>query len=301
MSDVFSYFYFYRMMLHLWIFYDPRFGIQGSGVKYNAHALWRNWTGDVTNWVCSYFPIKSVLIYDCLPEVDLNCHLSKDFYKVVKFDSKLCCHNKTSKCHKKLKLSQSFSQIFARGMFCSFVKQMKLFRTKPRAGGRSRWWDPPSPLDTSRRPRFVSRMTIVLSMMWWFIQEMRKPGCNGGVCFCNTENYCNDRHAVRRSGQRQFNIYIVCHDQIDICSGYQGASRVSGGAASRQVGPEVSGGGAGGQGRGGAGPGHQLWGPGDGQWRDDGHGDIMGPDTDMSQITRPVLITSAASNNHKQI
>ena len=45
-----------------------RFGIQGSGVKYNAHALWRNWT-DVTNWVCSYYPINSALIYDCIPEV----------------------------------------------------------------------------------------------------------------------------------------------------------------------------------------------------------------------------------------
>merc|ERR1719433_736369 len=25
-------------------------------------------------------------------------------------------------------------------------------------------------------------------------KEMRRPGCNGGVCYCNTENYCNDRH-----------------------------------------------------------------------------------------------------------
>ena len=25
-------------------------------------------------------------------------------------------------------------------------------------------------------------------------KEMRKPGCNGGVCFCNKNNYCNDRH-----------------------------------------------------------------------------------------------------------
>ena len=27
-------------------------------------------------------------------------------------------------------------------------------------------------------------------------KEMRKPGCNGGVCYCNKENYCNDRHKV---------------------------------------------------------------------------------------------------------
>ena len=73
---------------------------------------------------------------------------------------------------------------------------------------------------------------------------------------------------------------------------------MSRGAASRQVGSEMF---TGGQGGGGAGPGHQLRGPGAGQWRDDGHGDIMGAHTDMNQITRPVLITSAASNNHKQI
>ena len=27
-------------------------------------------------------------------------------------------------------------------------------------------------------------------------KEMRQPGCNGGVCYCNKENYCNDRHQV---------------------------------------------------------------------------------------------------------
>ena len=45
-----------------------RFGVEGSGVKYNAHSLWKNWTG-VDNWVCSYVPIQSTLIYDCIPEV----------------------------------------------------------------------------------------------------------------------------------------------------------------------------------------------------------------------------------------
>ena len=54
--------------LPVYCLYLARFGIQGSGVKYNAHALWRNWT-DVTNWVCSYYPINSALIYDCIPEV----------------------------------------------------------------------------------------------------------------------------------------------------------------------------------------------------------------------------------------
>ena len=53
---------------YLYCHHIARFGIQGSGVKYNAHALWRNWT-DVTNWVCSYYPINSALIYDCIPEV----------------------------------------------------------------------------------------------------------------------------------------------------------------------------------------------------------------------------------------
>ena len=42
--------------------------MEGSGVKYNAHSLWKNWTG-VDDWVCSYVPIQSTLIYDCIPEV----------------------------------------------------------------------------------------------------------------------------------------------------------------------------------------------------------------------------------------
>lgn len=94
-----------------------KFGIQGSGIKYNAHSLWRNWTGEVTNWVCSYFPIKSALIYDCLPE------------------------------------NQAPS-----------------------------WWKEPlmgPAFPTGHKPA---------------AKEMRRPGCNGGVCYCNTENYCNDRH-----------------------------------------------------------------------------------------------------------
>ena len=34
-------------------------------------------------------------------------------------------------------------------------------------------------------------------------KEMRKPGCNGGVCYCNKENYCNDRHNVSRNSQQK--------------------------------------------------------------------------------------------------
>ena len=124
---------------------------------------------------------------------------------------------------------------------------------------------------------------------------MRKPGCNGGVCFCNTENYCNDRHAVRKHEIVQ-NICTVHVIMItDICSGYQGASRVSLGAASRQVGQEVY---RAGGGERGPGPGQQRGPPGGG-WHHDG--DIMGPGhTDMEQITRLMLITSAASNNHEK-
>ena len=44
-----------------------RFGIQGSGIKYEAKHQWKNWT-DVTNWVCSYQPILSTVIFDCIPE-----------------------------------------------------------------------------------------------------------------------------------------------------------------------------------------------------------------------------------------
>jgi len=95
-----------------------KFGIQGSGIKYNSYALWKNWT-NVDNWVCSYFPISSVLIYDCIPEN----------------------------------------------------------QAPP-------WWKQPlmgPAFPTGHKPA---------------PKEMRYPGCNGGVCYCNGENYCNDRHKV---------------------------------------------------------------------------------------------------------
>ena len=37
-------------------------------------------------------------------------------------------------------------------------------------------------------------------------KEMRKPGCNGGVCYCNKENYCNDRHNVSRNSTENHNL-----------------------------------------------------------------------------------------------
>jgi len=94
-----------------------RFGIQGSGVKYNAHAYWKNWTGPVDNWVCGYYPILATVIFDCIPENQAPT-----------------------------------------------------------------WWKtklmgPNFPTGHKPAPK-----------------EMRKPGCNGGVCYCNKENYCNDRH-----------------------------------------------------------------------------------------------------------
>jgi len=95
-----------------------KFGIQGSGIKYNAHVYWKNWTA-VTNWVCSYFPISSNIIYDCLPENE----------------------------------------------------------APP-------WWKIPllgPAFPTGHKPA---------------PKEMRKPGCNGGVCYCNGDNYCNDRHGM---------------------------------------------------------------------------------------------------------
>ena len=47
---------------------ERRFGVEGSGIKYNAYALWGNWTG-VQNWVCGYQPLHSTVVYDCIPEV----------------------------------------------------------------------------------------------------------------------------------------------------------------------------------------------------------------------------------------
>ena len=44
-----------------------RFGIQGSGIKFEAKHQWKRW-GEVGNWVCAYQPISNTVIYDCLPE-----------------------------------------------------------------------------------------------------------------------------------------------------------------------------------------------------------------------------------------
>jgi len=95
-----------------------KFGVEGSGIKYNAYALWGNWTG-VQNWVCGYQPLHSTVVYDCIPE-----------------------------------------------------------REAPP------WWKVPllgPAFPTGHKPA---------------PKEMRKPGCNGGVCYCNAEDYCNDRHKI---------------------------------------------------------------------------------------------------------
>lgn len=94
-----------------------KFGIEGSGIKYNAHAYWKNWTRPIANWVCGYHPISATIIFDCIPEN----------------------------------------------------------QAPP-------WWKTPlmgPAFPTGHKPA---------------PKEMRKPGCNGGVCYCNKENYCNDRH-----------------------------------------------------------------------------------------------------------
>ena len=52
-----------------------RFGIRGSGIKFEAKHYWANWTdppSEVENWVCAYQPIIHTVIFDCIPEV-LHC------------------------------------------------------------------------------------------------------------------------------------------------------------------------------------------------------------------------------------
>ena len=44
------------------------------------------------------------------------------------------------------------------------------------------WWKTPL-----MGPAFTSGMTGAA-------KAARSPGCNGGVCYCNDKNYCNDRH-----------------------------------------------------------------------------------------------------------
>ena len=98
-----------------WLTYLIRFGIQGSGIKFEAKHQWKRW-GEVGNWVCAYQPISNTVIYDCLPE--------------------------------------------------------------NQAPG---WWKTPL-----MGPAFSSGMVGA-------VKEPKSPGCNGGVCYCNDENFCNDR------------------------------------------------------------------------------------------------------------
>ena len=55
----------------IWISACFRFGIQGSGLKFEAVHYWANWTAPVTNWVCGYYPIINTVIFDCIPEVNI--------------------------------------------------------------------------------------------------------------------------------------------------------------------------------------------------------------------------------------
>ena len=111
-----------------------RFGVQGSGIKYNAHSYWKNWTAPVSNWVCGYYPILATVIFDCIPEVYV-------FNQTIKNNNQYIFQNQAPT-----------------------------------------WWKTPlmgPGFPTGHKPA---------------PKEMRKPGCNGGVCYCNDKNYCNDRH-----------------------------------------------------------------------------------------------------------
>ena len=55
--------------MHGYYIHISRFGIQGSGIRYNAHAYWKNWTGPISNWVCGYSPMLGMIVLDCIPEV----------------------------------------------------------------------------------------------------------------------------------------------------------------------------------------------------------------------------------------
>ena len=58
-----------------------RFGIQGSGIKFEAKHQWKRW-GEVDNWVCAYQPILNTVIYDCLPENQVQRHRVTLFVKL---------------------------------------------------------------------------------------------------------------------------------------------------------------------------------------------------------------------------
>ena len=65
-------------------------------------------------------------------------------------------------------------------------------------------------------------------------KEMRQPGCNGGVCYCNKENYCNDKKSVS-------NFYKTGNFEDDKhwCLEIQENRPVSSWHAAPSLGPEV--------------------------------------------------------------
>lgn len=116
-----------------------RFGIQGSGLKFEAKHYWANWTQPVTNWVCGYYPIINTVIFDCIPENQVP-----------------------------------------------------------------RWW--------KRQligPAFPSGMVGAP-------KAARSPGCNGGTCYCNAQDYCNDRHEST-SGDQECPDYLPHHKWDQRC------------------------------------------------------------------------------------
>ena len=123
-----------------------RFGIIGSGIKYEAKHQWKRW-GEVDNWVCAYQPILNTVIYDCLPENQAPA-----------------------------------------------------------------WWK-----KALMGPAFSSGMVGA-------VKEPKSPGCNGGVCYCNDENFCNDRWGLKGKENLVFLTFVYCRTDavagMDECPNY---------------------------------------------------------------------------------
>lgn len=92
-----------------------RFGIKGSGIKFESKPLWEKYE-NVDNWVCGYNPILGVVVYDCIPTTEAPL-----------------------------------------------------------------WWTV-----QYMGPKFDDGVPGAAKVP-------RPPGCNGGVCYCNNFDYCNDK------------------------------------------------------------------------------------------------------------
>ena len=82
------------------------------------------------------------------------------------------------------------------------------------------WWREPlmgPAFPTGHKPApKVGRIFFSHTYFALFVKEMRRPGCNGGVCYCNKEDYCNDTKSVCRDNINAIMRGILRCDVLEI-------------------------------------------------------------------------------------